>query len=61
MTKKLLQKLSQIGKKNKILITTWPSLPFPLIKNNSRLISFWKKILVISIDQSYVYIKKNES
>ena len=54
-------KIISIGKKNKILITTWPSLPFPLIKNNSRLISFWKKILVISIDQSYVYIKKNES
>jgi|TARA_B110000027_G_C16102057_1_gene293576 perosamine synthetase len=49
-------KIISIGKKSKILITTWPSLPFSLIKNNSRLISFWKKILVISIDQSYLNI-----
>lgn len=47
-------KIISIGKKNKILISTWPTLPYSLLKNNSRLISFWKKILVISIDHSYI-------
>ena len=51
-------KIISLGKKYKILISTWPTLPFSLIKNNSRLISLWKKILVISIDHSYISSKK---
>ena len=56
---KTTSKIISIGK-NKILISTWPTLPYSLLKNNSKLISLWKKILVILIDTVILIIKIDE-